>query len=436
MRYEPIDNNGGEIIIADEQQYQDYSEWDDIYYSDESIDLKTGPVIKILPLLFLIMVTNLAWMIFVGTEAIRSMSIPVIIIYLPYIATWCFLVPSAMFNKNIVGGITFNRFFAIWFFVSTIISLIGHPLMSNGFMRVMGFAILGSIGYILLPASYNWATIISMLRFVLITSAMISLTACIPNRYDGGIFHNPNTMGFTALLGLVALGGNFPKTKKGMVLYVSAILYFGLMLLISRSRTSALSAAVCALVLFWIYKKQVKMWFLAILTVLVVLFVASSIQYEGLTIFERIVYKTRHQSGHLDITSGRAEIWRQIDQLTQDRGITGAGVGSLVSYYDANPHSAYAAIRIELGPFGFAAFILMIISAMLQTYKIRKHCDTYLISVVDSGLLLIVAVAVFNFFENGLGSILGQSAFVFWICSGALSNAAAETRRYGYIELR
>jgi len=436
MEYEPTDNHIGEIMVSDDQQYQEYFEGANIHYSDEFIELETGPVIRVVPLLFIIMVMNLGWMIFVGTEKIHSMSIPAIIIYVPYLATWAFLVPSAMFNKNIIGGISFNRFCAIWFFVSTIISLTVHPLISNGFMRVMGFAILGSIGYILLPSAYNWATIIRVLRFVMITGAIISLTACIPNRYGGGIFHNPNTMGFTALLGLVALGGNFPKSKTGAILYVSIILYFGLMLVISRSRTSGLSAAVCALVLFWKYRKQAKMWLIGILTVVLMLSISASISYEGLTLYDRIVHKTRYQSGHLDVTSGRAEIWREIDQITQNRGITGAGIGSLVSYYDANPHSAYAAIKIELGNFGFVSFLSLIISAMLQTIKIRKCCDTQLISVVDNGLLLIVAVVVFNLFENGLGSILGQSAFVFWICSGALANAAAEARRYGYVELR
>jgi hypothetical protein len=436
VEYEPIDNHVGEIMVADDQQYQEYDDWGNIHYSDEFVELETGPSIKIVPLLFLIMVINFGWMLFVVSEAIRSMSIPAIIIYVPYLATWIFLVPSAMFNKRIIGGISFNRFCVIWFFVSTIISLVNHPLASNGFMRVMGFAILGSIGYILLPSAYNWATIIRVLRFVIITGALISLVACLPNRFDGGIFHNPNTMGFTALLGLVALGGDFPKSKKGAVLYVSIILYFGLMLLMSRSRTSVLSATVCALVLFWKYRKQAGMWLIGILTVVLMLAISFSISYEGLTLYDRIVHKTRYQSGHLDITSGRAEIWREIDQITKERGLTGAGIGALVSYYDANPHSAYAAIRIELGNIGFVAFLLMIISGMLQTIKIRKCCDPQLISVVDNGLLLIVAVAVFNLFENGLGSILGQSAFVFWICSGALANAAAEARRYGYVELR
>lgn len=424
-------DHSDDISLIDNQEYEiDYYE-----LNDES-DLE--PIAKTNKggfTLFFLLAVNIGWMLFIGTGAVRTTNIPFWVALLPILITWALLFPAAMFNRHLVMLPSLNRLALVWFLAGTLTSLSHHPDPLNGFLRIIGFFIMAMIGYILLPGAYRWDKILKTFRWVLIWSTGIALALSIPNFNEGGIFFNPNVMGFSAFVGIISLGGALPRKSRYILFYIGLLLFFGVMLLASRSRTSLVGAAVCGLLIFWRHKKKFSMWFVVIAVSMLLIVFSMTIEYRGITLLESIIYKSGRSTTLTaeDYTTGRVEIWRDILSLRKGYEITGRGIGSMVSYYGAHPHSTYVTFWVEIGYFGFPGFLLWIIVTIWQANKLRKYCDPQAAALTQNMYLLLVGIAIICIFENFIGGILGLPPIIFWITTGALSNAHSQARRDGYL---
>jgi len=422
------------------RQQQDRRNWQnqtnpDSYYPDETFffEEKLGGN-KIKPFLFVLLLIDVAWMLYMATGAIRSNSIPFWVGLIPIIVTWLILIPPAMFNRRLVFSFSMNRLALLWFLTGTVLSLLNHTDMKNGILRIIGFITMAMIGYILLPAAYSWDKIMRGLRWVLVWGATISLLMCISNLDNSGIFYNPNTMGIVALMGLIALGGALPKKNRYLFFYIGLLIFLGIILLVSRSRTAIAGAVVCGLFVFWQYRKKFSMWFMAMATAGLLLAFSLSTTYQGVTLLYSILHKSGAGSIQMDeLTTGRMEIWRDMLRLRKGNEITGRGIGTMVSFYEAHPHSTYVAMWVELGNIGFPGFLLWVIVTVWQAKRIRKYCDLQAMALTQNMFLMLLGIAIICVFEHMLGGVLGLAPFVFWITAGAISNAYAQAKRDGFL---
>ena len=421
MRYNQLYDYSDNISLIDNQEYEtDYYALNDLSDLEPIAKIKKGGFF-----LFLLLAVNIGWMLYVGTGTVRSSRIPFWVALLPIITTWFLLFPPAMFNHYLAMSLSLNRLALVWFLAGTVTSLAYHPDPKNGFLRIIGFVIMAMISYILLPGAYSWDKILKTFRWVLILGAGISLALSIPNSNEGGIFFNPNVMGFAAFVGIVSLGGALPRKSRYILFYIGLLLFFGVMLLASRSRISLVGAAVCGFLVFWRYKKNFSMWLVAIVVLMLMIMFSMTIEYRGTTLLESILYKSG-RGGTLraeDYTTGRVDIWRGMLTTRKGYEITGRGIGTMVSYYGEHPHSSYVTLWIELGYLGFPGFLLWIIVSIWQANKLRKYCNPQAAALTQNMFLLLVGIAVICIFEHFLGGVLGLPPFIFWITAGAISNA-------------
>jgi hypothetical protein len=424
---------------------EDYSYWDvEMPVGDPDFATVSGRDISLL--LLLVLGLNIAWVIFYSTSAMRVVGLPIWAGWLPYIFTWLALLVPTFVGRRLLLRVSLERLALTWFLAGIAFSLVNHPYLLNGLLRFIGFLLVASVAYILLPANYSWDKIIRALRAIIILAVAISLGLSIlffpvitlSGTKAGGIFFNRNTMGFVAFLGLVCLGASVPKKRRQAIFRIGLLFFFGAMLLASRARASLACAFICGLLAFWHYRKRFSMWVIAIVTVVSLLAFGLMFTAQGQSLIDMILYKVEYRPGlgiTDRVTSGRLSIWRSVRQLSRGRELNGLGIGSLASHYNVSSHSAYIALLGELGYIWFPGFALWVLLAILQAHRLLKYCSPEASTLVYTMFVMLVGIAVFNFFENALGGILGLPAFVFWVGAGALSNAAAQVRYQGYLDI-
>jgi len=445
MAQDQSDNSFADTPLINDQWYEsDYGLWDPNALAD-SPGLEPAAGRGIPSLLFMILAANIAWVIFIGTTTIREIGIPVWVGWLPYIFTWLILLVPTITQGRLIPKFSIGRFALMWFLAGIAFSLANHPLVINGVLRLIGFLLVASVAYILIPASYSWDKIIRTLRGTIVWAAAISLgisvlffpVVAIDETKASGIFFNRNTMGFVAFLGLAALGGALPKKRWRVIIHIGLMFFFGVMLLISRARASIGSALICGLLVFWHYRRRFSMWLIGIVTLVSLLIFGLLFTSQGESLVNSILYKggVPLKQGVTDkMTSGRLSIWREIRYLSRGHELSGLGIGSLWSYYNVSPHSAYIALLGELGYIWFPGFVLWVLTVIWEARSLRKYCSPEAAALVQSMFVMLVGIAVFNLFENSLGGLLDLPVFVFWIGAGAISNAAVQARYQGYLE--
>jgi len=442
MAQEQSDNSFADMPLINDQRYEsDYGLWDPNALADSpGLEPAAGRGIPFF--LFLVLAANIAWVIFIATTAVVMMRIPLWVSWLPYVATFFLLLLPAVVNGRLVLRPSISRLCLLWFLSGILISIYRHPFMTDGLLRFAGFMLLASTTYVLLPAAYSWDKIIRVLRVTIVWAAAISLGISVLffpivtvgfGSKVGGIFLNRNTLGYVAFLGLAALGGALPKKRWRVIIHIGLLFFFGAILLLSRARASVASAIICGLLVFWHYRRRFSMWFIGIITLVALLIFGLFFTNEGQSLLNLLIYKIRF-GGAGGLTSGRVEIWHNIRELSRGHELSGLGIGSLWSYYNVSPHSAYIALLFELGYIGFPGFVLWVFTSILQARSLRKYCDPQAAALVQNMFVLLVGLAVFNLFENALGGIVGLHVFVFWIAAGAISNAAAKARHEGYLQ--
>ncbi len=216
-------------------------------------------------------------------------------------------------------------------------------------------------------------------------------------------FSDPHMFSF--YLGLifpiaVAFSLTLPKKKKTYTLFLSFIIYISCLLSFSRGAYLAIIITTLILVLFLFkYLKQRKISLILLFSLLIFLIPLTPIS-------ERF-----YSSFSLEDNSnlGRLEMWKLASQQGIDNFWNGVGLGNYSLLVDStlgyrNPataHNLYLDIFSEIGFFGLAIWLLLILGTFWQLLKMFKQKEDFTERVLIVGLLGSLSyLLIHSFFET------------------------------------
>ena len=284
---------------------------------------------------------------------------------------------------------------------------------------------------------YRTPAYITNVTMVLVSFLLFSVTACgliIPGlafvANEGAIgksLHgviptiHQNELGLMAAIGLIvgiirAFSGM--RSKKLKFYWTAVALMAGLVLFLTQARTSLAGAAIALLLLGW-FIRRLRWLSGAVVVVAGCLVMYYLLSGKPLGIEDTVeLYVTRGNSNEqLSTLSGRTILWKTGWRMFKDSPFFGHGYAAGVRIdgpkyglaSGTNMHSAHMQVLVDMGAFGYIAWISFVLGVLYIAYKnfsqtgrySREHDDA-----VEAGLVVFMII-----FRSFLGHVLVSHQF-------------------------
>ena len=190
--------------------------------------------------------------------------------------------------------------------------------------------------------------------------------------------NNPNTLGFTMILGIFALIYKKERTSKHLLLYIAMLLLFLFVIVLTGSRKSLLCAMI--LLIIWTisilrtergfsYKKIVLISGIFIAVLAAVYYVMNYYIYSSS--YERLLMVTKSGGA----TSTRMKMFLDGISFWESSPIIGIGFGQyqILSPFHKYSHNSYAEILSCTGAIGFLIFFVPIFNLLRKIWKKARN---------------------------------------------------------------
>jgi hypothetical protein len=183
------------------------------------------------------------------------------------------------------------------------------------------------------------------------------------------------------------------KSARGFTWSLLATAIIAMAPLVAASRGAIISAAAMVGLIFWVFRKREKKWFL-LLGLVTLAFIAAGWWLSGDFIERRLA------AAHKDQWSGRLVIYSNALQMLKDFWLLGSGAGSFEALYllyangekeiwHSYVHNDWLEYLITVGVIGFAPLLLNLV---VVTLRARSH-NGILMAREAQGLLIIALIS-------------------------------------------